>query len=884
MRQWIPHSARCIPWIALALLAAGPAASQTVTSRPGTLTGVVSLGSEAVTWGQVYANADDGSYYLAELSGGEPSYTLTVEGGRPYHIQLAAYVDNGSGSTYLSVYGWRQSIEVPPGSTVTHDFSYDVARISGTINVIGGAVSSYTLIASANEGDEEYVTTSAKDGTSSFSLPMVLDGDVEISGSTVITLPSGASVTLPLEPRTLSLGAGGASLGWTLDTTRLLGTITANMSLSGPDIVRSHTLSLQTSAASAGVAELYSSSGSHDFSPLAAGDYFLGASTYFDAPYGYLLYPWQDVTLAPEGAETRSFGGDLAFLRGDLDVQGFHTFADLSSATVRAARSEETGYWTAHDDVDLSSGELDLATVAGTWTISGYDIYIHEPDPTTPAEVWLSNNSNLSEPISLSAGEDVGGQDIQLTTVSTQMVYDVAPFLGAPESVSSPRLHGWEENGTSFQAVGREAELLNPMLQIIASPGTYDVYASATVAGAVITLTHFPLRIKAPVALDVGGDAPLVAFTELVPDHPEHAVTLDFGQIDAPGPVAVTASPVGLAPPPGFMTTVGGAPIVYHSITTQAEFTPPVRVCLSYSQAELTASDETDLRMLRLADSTADGEYNPGWHVMTELDGAEADVDANFLCASTDSLSIFALMQLDHAGQGDADQDGVPDGADNCPLLANADQSDADADGAGDACDNCPLDPNPGQGDADANGLGDACEPVCVTIERGVSGGVADAYISTGEPNNRTGAYEFLGTGLHSSGEKMSLLAFDVGAIPGNATVQSATLSLSMQWQATSGVVEAHAITAPWSEATVTSSSFGGAFDPAVEASFVAPAGIDARQSCDVTALTQAWVDGSLPNHGVLLREPGPNKHSFRSSEHARSDAHPGLDVCYVTP
>jgi hypothetical protein len=35
----------------------------------------------------------------------------------------------------------------------------------------------------------------------------------------------------------------------------------------------------------------------------------------------------------------------------------------------------------------------------------------------------------------------------------------------------------------------------------------------------------------------------------------------------------------------------------------------------------------------------------------------------------------------------DADGDGVPDGDDNCPTVANADQSDRDGDGAGDACD-----------------------------------------------------------------------------------------------------------------------------------------------------------------------------------------------------
>jgi hypothetical protein len=38
----------------------------------------------------------------------------------------------------------------------------------------------------------------------------------------------------------------------------------------------------------------------------------------------------------------------------------------------------------------------------------------------------------------------------------------------------------------------------------------------------------------------------------------------------------------------------------------------------------------------------------------------------------------------------DADADGVPDGQDNCPAVANPDQADADGDGVGDACDLCP--------------------------------------------------------------------------------------------------------------------------------------------------------------------------------------------------
>ncbi|TRY79590.1 hypothetical protein TCAL_11730 [Tigriopus californicus] len=62
----------------------------------------------------------------------------------------------------------------------------------------------------------------------------------------------------------------------------------------------------------------------------------------------------------------------------------------------------------------------------------------------------------------------------------------------------------------------------------------------------------------------------------------------------------------------------------------------------------------------------------------------------------------------------DADNDGIPNTPDNCPLVANPDQADTETDGddkRGDACDNCPFLPNLDQEDADNDGLGDACDP-----------------------------------------------------------------------------------------------------------------------------------------------------------------------------
>jgi hypothetical protein len=42
------------------------------------------------------------------------------------------------------------------------------------------------------------------------------------------------------------------------------------------------------------------------------------------------------------------------------------------------------------------------------------------------------------------------------------------------------------------------------------------------------------------------------------------------------------------------------------------------------------------------------------------------------------------------AGDDDFDADGVDDGVDNCPSIANADQADADHDGIGNVCDSTP--------------------------------------------------------------------------------------------------------------------------------------------------------------------------------------------------
>lgn len=62
------------------------------------------------------------------------------------------------------------------------------------------------------------------------------------------------------------------------------------------------------------------------------------------------------------------------------------------------------------------------------------------------------------------------------------------------------------------------------------------------------------------------------------------------------------------------------------------------------------------------------------------------------------------------ANSGDFDNDGIPNGLDNCVFVANASQADPDLDSIGSSCDNCPDIYNPLQEDENGDGIGDYCD------------------------------------------------------------------------------------------------------------------------------------------------------------------------------
>jgi probable HAF family extracellular repeat protein len=118
-----------------------------------------------------------------------------------------------------------------------------------------------------------------------------------------------------------------------------------------------------------------------------------------------------------------------------------------------------------------------------------------------------------------------------------------------------------------------------------------------------------------------------------------------------------------------------------------------------------------------------------GWQLQEALDINDA---GQILVSGVHGGALHSGLLIPAAlSPPDDDHDGVPNGSDNCPSIANPTQSDSDGDRIGDACDpdpndgplsdpdgdsvpntrdNCPLVPNSDQQDINGNGVGDACE------------------------------------------------------------------------------------------------------------------------------------------------------------------------------
>ncbi|HVF61371.1 MAG TPA: choice-of-anchor P family protein [Thermoanaerobaculia bacterium] len=179
-----------------------------------------------------------------------------------------------------------------------------------------------------------------------------------------------------------------------------------------------------------------------------------------------------------------------------------------------------------------------------------------------------------------------------------------------------------------------------------------------------------------------------------------------------------------------------GSTVLENASLTIANPIPTVVTLASHPAPNTVAFDGLGVRVVLNEQSTSGGGSAAGITVNAIHVYLDAAVLGG-LTVSGDIVVSHAAASVDCA-VADADDDGILDVVDNCPVNPNADQADGDGDGVGDACDaagdddsdgdgvedlvdNCPATPNPDQENSDGVGAGDACEPLCPSSAGGSS-------------------------------------------------------------------------------------------------------------------------------------------------------------------
>ncbi len=136
-------------------------------------------------------------------------------------------------------------------------------------------------------------------------------------------------------------------------------------------------------------------------------------------------------------------------------------------------------------------------------------------------------------------------------------------------------------------------------------------------------------------------------------------------------------------------------------------------------------------------------------------------------------------------------------------------------------------------------------------------------------------------------GEVISVISWDISSIPNNATVDSASISLNLT-NISSGSYNLYQALTSWDESTVTWNSFGGSSTNvgAAVLGTIVPGQFNENVivlTPDGISLIEGWIDGSIANHGIVIKEINNNNDGIfvDSSEAASNTNHPKLTITY---
>lgn len=178
---------------------------------------------------------------------------------------------------------------------------------------------------------------------------------------------------------------------------------------------------------------------------------------------------------------------------------------------------------------------------------------------------------------------------------------------------------------------------------------------------------------------------------------------------------------------------------------------------------------------------------------------------------------------------------------------------------------------------------------ITLSLQNGLSGytGNDDTYLSSKKSGTNYGSATTLINDLNdgTGGNQYSLLKWNLAAIPAGATVQSATLGITVS-NASAGTYNLYQYNRSWVEGTATWSnqtpdSYLGPLVGSIQASSTGAKTITLNAAG--LAMVQGWVNGSVANNGVIFKSTGTTDGlDLRSSEYGTQSARPMLTIQYA--